>query len=96
MQLEIQNLLREFKHQKDFFKWHRLALCLQHIDSELTLTSEIHQLANLHGLNPYWKSNYTYVWDLTKFKQDIPVIMGELLTQNREQTGIPHLLLHSS
>lgn len=53
MQLEIQNSLREFIHQEDE-KWCGLTLRLYHIGSELTLTSdEIHQMANLRGLNPY-------------------------------------------
>lgn len=29
----------------------------------------MHQLANLHGLNQYWSSNYSFTWESIKFKQ---------------------------
>lgn len=78
IQLEIWNLQKEFIHQKDQ-KGCVPALHFYHIGSKLTLMSaEIHQLANLHGLNPYWSSNYLS-GNLTKFKQGSPVILKKSL-----------------
>lgn len=50
-----------------------IGLCTSAIHPELMLTSdEMHQLENLHGLSHQWGTNYSYIWDSTKFQQGTP------------------------